>query len=141
MEGDSVSHRKLPPHDVVIALVKEQGMTFQQVADAYGASTGAVYYCFKQMGETSPKAATYYLDHIPWRIKVAHNMHPLVRKLRRWARYDLGLEQTPGDRARTEEWMAYMRESRQVVAYSPTEGPHLVQRRPEDGDGMIRRPA
>jgi hypothetical protein len=132
----------LPPDEEVVRLVTGEGRTLQSIADEYGASRQAVSNCLRNAGVGSPKAIQPYKDWIPWRVKVSHNNDKIVRKLRRYARLQMGETFRPGEVANLERWIARMRTLDVVIDYSPEVGFIYVPRRPDEPrDAIIRPPA
>lgn len=133
-----MSERKLPPADEVIALL-ERGLSTSAVARQYGATRQAVTYCLRQNDARAPRAPMVQL-RLPWQVRVAHNMAPEIRKLRILERIRLGLPVSDRQRRWAEAWAHFaLVEQGQVVDYDPQTGFSLVPRRPEDGDGLVRR--
>lgn len=132
-----MARRKLPPHDVVAALVRDHGWSTYRIADEYGATRAAVTHCLRQLGIESPRAPASYKEYIPWRVKVAHNEGVIIRKLRLWARAQMRLEVTPAQRQQLDQWEALMRDY--VVDYDAECGFAYVPRQPGEM-GMVRRP-
>lgn len=127
------AHRKLPPTERVVALV-EQGLTQRQIGEMFGVSPSAVGECLRVAKVSSPRRVTYYNDHIPWKVRVAHNSHVLVRRLRLHARKDTGGDLRPDQLALLDQWMTYMRHHDAVVVYEPDteQGFFLDHRQPGD---------
>lgn len=122
-------------------LVVQEGRTLQSVADQYGASRQAVSNCLRAAGQGAPNAIQPYKDWIPWRVRVSHNNDKIVRKLRRFARLEMGEEFRPGEIANLRRWAERMRQLGVVVDYHPEVGFMYVPRRPDEPrDELIRRP-
>lgn len=136
-----VSHRKLPPDEEVIRLVVDEGRTLQSIADEFGASRQAVSNRLREAGVGAPKAIQPYKDWIPWRVRVAHNNDKIVRKLRRYARVQMGESFRPGEVANLSRWIGQMRSLGVVIDYHPEVGFMYVPRRSDEpADAIIRPP-
>jgi hypothetical protein len=136
-----MSHRKLPPNEEVVRLVVQDGRTLQSIADEYGASRQAVSNCLRGAGHGAPNAIQPYKDWIPWRVRVIHNNDKIVRRLRRYARMQMGEHFRPGEEANLRKWVERMRDLGVVVDYHPDTGFVYVPRRSDEPrDQIIRRP-
>lgn len=136
-----MSHRKLPPDEEVVRLVVEEGRTLQSVADEYGSSRQAVSNCLRNAGHGAPNAVQPYKEWIPWRVRVIHNNDKIIRKLRRYARMQLGEEFRPGEVANLQKWVDHMRTLNVVIDYHPDTGFMYVPRRSDEPkDALIRQP-
>jgi transposase-like protein len=135
-----MARRKLPPDEVVARLVKDEGLTYEQVAERYGCTRQAVYQAMTAIGERSPRGpAVSYREWIPWSgIKVEHNNDLLVRRLRLYARRQLGHPLPPAQSALLDQWLAYMREHNAIVVYDRAVGFRLAPRR--KGETGLARP-
>lgn len=129
-----MSHRKLPDVKVLVKHLEEEGMTYAQVAELYGSSKQAVSAALDRANVDLGRAQRSYRDHIPWRVKVEHNSHLLVKMLRLHARSQLGLPIQPADLAKHDQWLQYMKLHDAVVVYHPDHGFGLDERRPGDSD-------
>lgn len=135
-----VSHRKLPPDEEVVRLVVQDGRTLQSIADEYGASRQAVSNCLRNAGHGAPNAIQPYKDWIPWRVRVTHNNDKIVRRLRRYARMQMGEEFRPGEQANLDRWIQRMQALGVVVDYHPEVGFMYVPRLPDEPRDSIIRP-
>lgn len=134
------------PSDSILQRMVERGMTHAQIAEQVSRETGVrisrstVSAALSRAGLTN---RVRYSDTIPWSpIKTEHNHHYALTQLRVKARLDAGQPVADEVRARYESWEQRLRDNDAVVAYvydSP-DGFYYVPRRPEDGDGLIRRP-
>jgi hypothetical protein len=126
----------------VIRLVVREGRTLQSVADEYGASRQAVSNCLRGAGIGAPNAIQPYKDWIPWKVRVAHNNDKIVRKLRRYARMEMGEQFRPGEIANLHRWIGRMQALDVVIDYHPEVGFMYVPRQPHEArDAIIRPPA
>lgn len=132
--------RKLPPDDHVVTLVRG-GLSTSQVAHQYGTSRQAVSHCLRRQGVRAPRRVDPYRDVIPWRVKVKHNNHKILGRLRRYARFRLGDQSlTNGELEQLHRWVAFLRNSRLVVDYNPEVGFFYTDRLPSEAREIIRRP-
>lgn len=136
-----MSRRKLPPDQEVVRLVQDEGLTYQQVAARFGCTRQAVGLAMTNAGARSTRGAEYsYREWIPWTgVAPEHNNDLLVRMLRLHARDQIGLELSPAQQRRLEEWKDYMDRRGAVVLYDRALGFRLAPRRP--GELGYARPA
>jgi hypothetical protein len=135
-----MSARKLPPDLEVIRLVFNEGRSLQSVADEFGSSRQAVSACLRSAGRQAPNSVQPYRDWIPWRVRVPHNNDKIVRKLRRYARWQMGERFTPGEIASLNRWVDRMHRLGVVVDYHPDIGFVYVPAAPDERGELIRRP-
>jgi hypothetical protein len=137
-----VSIRKLPPDHEVLRLVLEEGRTLRSVADEYGATRQAVSACLHDNGAYAPNAVMPYREWIPWRVRVPHNNDKIVRRLRRYARWQMGETFSEKEINNLSRWISRMRQLGVVVDYDPKAGFFYSPRRPDEPrDALIRQPA
>jgi hypothetical protein len=118
-----------------------EGRTLKSVADEYGATRQAVSNCLRGAGVGAPNAVQPYKDWIPWRVRVPHNNDKIVRKLRRYARMQMGEQFRPGETANLNRWIERMHQLGVVIDYHPEVGFMYVPRRPDEpSDAIIRQP-
>lgn len=137
-----MANRKLPPDTEVLTLVRS-GLSTYQVAHHYGTSRQAVSQCLNRQGVRAPRATSPYTEFIPWRVKLVHNNHRIIRRLRKWARFRLGdTSLTNGELEHLHKWVAWLHQSRLVVDYSPEVGFFYTDRSAtlDDPRSIIRRP-
>lgn len=132
-----MSRRKLPPDAVVVDLVCRHGHSTSEIAREYGASRQAVSQCLRRASVRAPGEAISYGRLIPWRVRVQHNMDKPIRMLRLWARREMGLPLTPRYTAELDQWLAFLRDTDQVLCYDRDEGFYYDLREPED-EGIAR---
>lgn len=114
----------------------------QSVADEYGASRQAVSNCLREAGIGAPNAIQPYKNWIPWKVRVAHNNDKIVRKLRRYARMEMGEQFRPGEVANLHRWIQRMRDLDVLIDYHPEVGFMYVPRRSDEArDAIVRPPA
>lgn len=85
-----------------------------------------------------------YNSVIPWpNIKTVHNSHYALTQLRTKARIDAGLKVTDDRQKRFESWQRRLIEENAVVVYleDSKDGFYYVQRKPSDGDSLVRFPS
>jgi hypothetical protein len=115
-----------------------EGRTLKSVADEYGATRQAVSNCLRGAGVGAPNAVQPYKD---WRVRVPHNNDKIVRKLRRYARMQMGEQFRPGETANLNRWIERMHQLGVVIDYHPEVGFMYVPRRPDEpNDAIIRQP-
>ena len=78
-------------------------LTYQQIAERYGATRAAVHLALKQVGVT--KARPRYYAEIPWVVKPQHNNDYRVQLLRLAARLAHGGCASDADRLTLQRWM------------------------------------
>ena len=131
--------RKLPANEEVVRMVQEEGRTYGEIAEEYGCSRQAVYHVMRHAGLRSPRSPEQsYREYIPWTgVAVEHNNDLLVKRLRMYARQQLGLPLSPEKTAKLDQWLAYMREHQAIVVYDRAVGFRLARRRPGE-EGLAR---
>jgi hypothetical protein len=134
--------RTLPDNEQVVRHLRD-GWTYQQIADEYGTSREAVSALVSRHRLAPPKVGRHS-EFIPWTIAPEHRRFAELRKLRYYSRRMQGEQLTHAEEKALDNWLREMDtghpDFRVVVAYDRTVGWHYVEREPEDGDGIIRRP-
>lgn len=137
--------RKLPDRDVLLKL-RERGMTYEEIATEYNATTGAVYWQLRDAGGT--KTRPDHRKYLPWKVKTEHAHARPATMLRYLSRREQG-DKIPDPKNRmVDKWLAEIKAADVVVCYSremppnpasPTTGGfYYSKRRPEDGENLIR---
>jgi hypothetical protein len=137
--------RKLPDNAVLLEL-RRKGWTYQQIADEYDVTSGAVYWALDSAGGT--KKRNDHRKYLPWKVKTDHTHARPATMLRYLSRREQG-ETLPEPKARMlEKWLEEVKGADVVVCYdrdfppnpaSPTTGGfYYSKRRPEDGESLIR---
>lgn len=141
------AHRLLPDNDVLKKL-REQGWSYDDIAQEFGVTKGAVYLRLRQAKATTDRPS--YAHLIPWTVRSEHAHARPVQMLRLMGRKENG-EKLPEVKARMlNKWLKEMAAADCVVDYDPDYPPnpanpknggfHYRRRRPEDGDSLVRRP-
>jgi hypothetical protein len=137
--------RKLPDNNVLLKM-REQGMTYAEIAEEYGTTGGAVYWRLRDAGgvQTRPDHSRY----LPWKVKKDHSHARPAVLLRYLSRRDQGDVIPEAKSRQVDKWLIEIKEADVVVCYdremppnpaSPvTGGFYYSKRRPEDGDNVIR---
>lgn len=109
--------KQLPDGDTLHKM-KRDGWTYQQIADHFGVTKGAVYLALRQVpGATKPRATNS--DIIPWRVRRDHAHERPVEYLRMMGRIERG-EKVPSDKLRRlNRWLDEMQIADAVVDYDP----------------------
>lgn len=145
---------KLPKEDVIAMM--QRGLSNNQVMDALKgmgiknfdpAAVRMIRTRARQAGLLSiPRQLADRSKYLPWTIRDADQRHYAPTMLRLLAARDAGVVLEQRDAVALDNWLGRLREADEVVMYDPDmpdpEGRvwHFVPRRPEDGDGPIRRP-
>lgn len=139
--------RLLPDNDVLKKL-RAQGWTYEDIANEYGVTKGAVYLRLRQAKATHDRPDYSHL--IPWTIRVEHAHARPAQMLRMLGRRENNLPIPPAKERMLDRWLAEVKEADVVVDYDPDFPPnpanpknggwHYRRRKPEDGDGLIRMP-
>ncbi len=135
------------PDKTELRQMRDQGMTHQQIADevfrrtGYKVTRNAVTVALQRHGLAEKPVR--YSEEIPWRVKERHERNYALAMLRAYARRNRGIKLNIDQRQRLDSWLAQLAENDRVVTYRPDspDGFYYVPRLPEDGDGIIRRPA
>ncbi|MFD3464843.1 hypothetical protein ACFWWM_00455 [Streptomyces sp. NPDC058682] len=125
---------------------RAKGLTYEQIAEQYGVTKGAVYWQLRDSGQV--KARPSHKKYIPWVVKAEHAHARPVMMLRLLSRREQG-DDIPDVKARMlDKWLGEIKDADVVVCYSrdmvpnpasPTTGGfYYSKRRPEDGDALIR---
>ncbi len=141
------AHRVLPDNDVLIRL-RNQGWSYEDIAQEFGVTKGAVYLRLRQANATTERPS--YAHLIPWTVKTEHAHGRPAQMLRLVGRKERG-DEIPEPKARMlAKWLREMREADCVVDYDPDYPPnpanpknggwHYRRRRPEDGESLVRTP-
>ena len=138
--------RQLPDTETLVKL-REQGWSYNDIADEYGVTKGAVYLQLQSAKAT--KTRPNYKHLIPWTVKSEHQFsHPamMLRLLGRRESGDTGIP--PVKERMLDKWLRQIREADVVVCYHPDTPPNAASpksggwyyatRKPSDGDSLIR---
>lgn len=139
--------RQLPGTEVLLSL-RKQKWTYEQIANEYGVTPGAVYLRLREAGAV--KKRPRHSELIPWKVRNEHmHAHP-VAMLRLLARRQGGEELPKRKQQQLDKWLREIEEAGVVVCYDPEQGPnpaspkvggwYYSRRRDSDGDGPIRPP-
>lgn len=137
--------RLLPTSDVLASL-RRQGWTYDDIANQYGVTRGAVYLQLKQAKATTDRPR--YDELIPWTVRVEHtHAHPAMM-LRLLARRRDGKPIPDAKSRMLDKWLRDLEEAGVVVCYDPSQPPnpaspvaggwYYSRRKPADGDSVIR---
>lgn len=139
--------RLLPDNDVLKKL-RNQGWSYEDIAQEYGVTKGAVY--LRLRSANAVKDRPDYSHLIPWTVRVEHAHARPAQMLRFLGRREAGLSIPPAKERMLDRWLEDMREADCVVDYDPEFPPnpanpknggwHYRRRKPEDEGGLIRRP-
>jgi transcriptional regulator with XRE-family HTH domain len=135
---------KLPTSDV-LRQHRAKGMTYDEIAELYGVTKGAVYLRLRDSGQTSTRPD--HSKYIPWTVRTEHAQARPNGMLRLYSRREQG-ETLPAVKERMlDKWLSELKEADVVVCYhremapnpaSTTGGWYYSKRRPEDGKSLIR---
>jgi predicted DNA-binding protein YlxM (UPF0122 family) len=130
--------RKLPPDADIYREHIEDGLTFQQLADKYGASRSAVSNAVKRVKDATKRAQEAVLPPFPWVIAEGHTKDRLYDAVNAYRRHNAGFACT-----RDEVQLANaVREHSQkrggaVISYDYELGFVWTNRLPSDGEAMF----
>jgi hypothetical protein len=120
-------NRVLPETAELLRLRDQEGQSYQQIADRYGVTKGAVHLSLRSAGETGrPKR---YAEWIPWRVAAEHDKALAVTMLRLWARAQIGDSGDAAAQRRLDRWTATLRERDLVVHYDAGIPPNPASRK------------
>lgn len=125
----------------------DQGLTQQQIADAWEKKTGqkvgrsAIGMAIGRAGLESPNPKPRYDDLLPWTVKSEHSMHYEAQLLRMEARRRRGKDLSEKNLRILTKWRKELQDANAVVTYDPAtpDGFYWTPRLPTDED-IIRRP-
>lgn len=139
------AERKLPDSAELLSL-RNQGWTYEEIADEYKVTPGAVYLQLRNAHATAT-----HLDHkklIPWTLAPEHRMARPAEMLRLLGRERAGQKiEPPAKKAMLDKWLKTLADQKVVVCYDPEKPPneasrtggfYYVPREPSDGDSIIR---
>ncbi|MFF0481091.1 hypothetical protein [Streptomyces sp. NPDC004435] len=136
--------RRLPSSDILRSH-RAKGLTYDEIAELYGVTKGAVYLQLRDSKQTSKRP-----DHkrfIPWVVRTEHSQARPATMLRYYSRREQGDEIPPVKERMLDKWLAEIKEANVVVCYnrdqvpnpaSATGGWYYSKRRPSDGTSLIR---
>jgi hypothetical protein len=137
--------RILPPSDVLLQM-RNSGHTYEDIANEFGVSKGAVYLQLRQARATDKRPSYKHL--IPWTVRTDHaHAHP-VTMLRLLGRRQKGETLPPVKSRLLDKWLEGMAENGLVLCYHPdappnpasrsTGGFYYKRREESDGDSLVR---
>jgi hypothetical protein len=126
----------------------EQGLTQQQIVDAWDEASGvrvsrsAIGMAIERYGLRSAKPRPRYEDMLPWTVRTEHLMHNDARMLRLEGRRRKGGALSEAEKRWLTQWRERLEEAKAVVIYdaATTEGFFWIERQETDDD-IIRRPS
>lgn len=138
--------KKLLPDDHVLVALKRQGWTYDEIAQKYGVTRGAVYLRLREAGAVQPQGNNRHL--IPWVVLEKHTHAVPVEMLRLLARKERG-DEIPVRKARMlDKWLERVKEADVVISYEPDYPPnpaspevggfYYSRRRDADGTNLVR---
>jgi hypothetical protein len=137
--------RQLPTSDVLRSL-RQKGKTYEEIAEMYGVTKGAVYWQLRDAGIAGKRPD--HSKYLPWRVKTEHAHARPAMMLRLLSRREHGDEIPAVKERMLDKWLGEVREADVVVCYSrdmapnpasPTTGGfYYSKRRPTDGSSLIR---
>lgn len=139
--------RLLPDNDVLLKL-RRQGWSYEDIAQEYGVTKGAVYLRLRAAKATTDRPDYSHL--LPWTVRTEHAHARPAGMLRMMGRREAGLPIPPAKERMLDRWLAEVKAADVVVDYDPDYPPnpanpknggfHYRRRKPEDGDSLVRKP-
>lgn len=139
--------RLLPDNSVLIKL-REQGWSYEDIAQEFGVTKGAVYLRLRDAKATKHRPS--YAHLIPWTVRTEHAHARPAQMLRMLGRRENGDKIPPAKERMLDRWLKEIAEADCVVDYAPDYPPnpanpknggwHYRRRRSEDGDSLVRTP-
>lgn len=130
--------RILPDADDLGAL-RRDGKTYQEIADMYGVTVGAVHVALTRSNLIDNPRARHQ-EEIPWRVKADHAGSYPAQMLRLAARTRKGEELPPYKKRYLENWLKRLAAQDVVVGYHDEDGFYYTKRRQGVDTGLIRKP-
>jgi hypothetical protein len=137
---------RLLPDNEVLAKLRAQGWSYDDIAGHYGVSRGAVYLRLRQVNAVKDRPTYGHL--IPWTVARKHTHAFPVQMLRLLGRKESGEPIPDVKRRMLEKWLREMTEADVVVCYEPDYPPnpasptvggfYYSRRRPEDKIALVR---
>ncbi|WP_326827325.1 hypothetical protein [Streptomyces sp. NBC_01751] len=122
-------------------------MTYEQIAEHYGVTKGAVYWQLRDANLAKPRAD--HKKYVPWTVKAAHAHARPAMMLRLMSRREQGDTLPEVKERMLDKWLHEVKEADVVVCYdremppnpaSPTMGGfYYSKRRPSDDPGKLIR--
>jgi hypothetical protein len=137
--------RILPDNDV-LAQLRNQGWSYDDIAKRYGTSRGAVYLRLKQ-APGAVHARRRHAKLIPWTVAKRHSQCVPVRMLRLLGQREAGDRISPAKARMLDNWLKEVREANVIVCYapdfppnpaSPVTGGFHYHRRRKGESGLVR---
>lgn len=110
------------PDAAVLRRLRNQGMTYQEIADLYGVTESGVWRAFDRAGLISQRPT--YRDVVPWKVGAEVATTQIAINLRTMAKKQAGLPVSERDNIALDRWLQHMRESNVVLAYHPEAPPN-----------------
>ena len=139
--------RLLVADELILYWRLDLGMKYEQIIHENWRLTGnwvtkaAISRVLKKYGLTTSRKK--YPEQIPWRVIEVHENLTIAQRLRAQGRRANGETLDDDVRKDLEAWEAKLLEANVVVGYDPETrtGFQYLRRRPEDGDGWVRKPS
>lgn len=137
--ADKIKEWGVLPDAAVLRRLRNQGMTYGEIADLYGVTESGVWRAFDRAGLISQRPT--YRDVVPWTVDRQFSRTQIMQYLRAMAKMQARLPVSDSQRRSVERWLEYMKESGVVLAYHPEAPPNdassmggFYYARREDGD-------
>lgn len=130
---------RILPDAPELSKLRREGKTYQDIATMYGVTRAAVHVALER-SHLIEKPRPRYQGAIPWEVKAEHSSKWPIVQLRRHARREAGGTLTDRETRFLDNWLAKLAEADAVVGYHPDHGFYYTARRPEDGEGLVRKP-
>lgn len=137
--------RQLPDADTLKRL-RNQGWSYNDIANEYGVTKGAVYLQLQEAKAT--KKRPNYKHLIPWTVRKEHQYAHPPMMLRLLGRRQNGDDIPPVKERMLDKWLREVAAANVVVCYHPDTPPnpaspksggwYYATRKPTDGDSLVR---
>ena len=139
--------RRLVPDPILLKWRDEYGLTYPEIVEENYKITGilvtksAVSRAMFRLKKTKPRVK--FTDTLPWVLEERHRRSHIAQMLLAQGRRARGLSLRPEVEKNLASWEGKLVRADAVVDYVPgtIDGFVYRRRKPEDGDGWIRRPA
>lgn len=143
-KADKIKEWGVLPNATILRRLRNQGMTYKEIADLYGTTESGVWRAFDRAGLINQRPT--YRDIVPWAVDRKFARTQIMQHLRTLAKMQAELEVSPKDVESAKNWIADMESEGVILAYHPEApanvasskgGFYYVKREPGD-EGWFR---
>lgn len=105
------------PNATILRRLRNQGMTYKEIADLYGTTESGVWRAFDRAGLIKQRPT--YRDVVPWQVDRKFSQTQIMLHLRTLAKMQAGLPVPAKDEASAMRWQEDMKRDGVILAYHP----------------------